>query len=223
MKTAQNLLIALSALFGIVIAKAIVKDAFNSPSPSSNRIQDPELLETGLKTAAKQVQTQAPIQVDEATQMTGASAAGNEITYFMTVNKVIQEADLATQLKARVCANEKTQLLIEAGATLRYVYVMPSGTTLREAIKDCSTSTANLVPELEGPVEQPFNKTPPPRPAEVDASWTKPKSLSVATPNQHMQRSETRSQQRLKTATSVGGPASYTPGPAKQLFFNQLD
>lgn len=89
-------------------------------------------LEAGLAEAARQINTQVPISIDELTTVTAARVQGNRIQYRYELSREFSAAQIAQfrQFASRqnpesICGNAETRSLINLGGEIEYVYYGP--------------------------------------------------------------------------------------------------
>lgn len=89
-------------------------------------------LEAGLAEAARQINAQVPISIDELTTVTAARVQGSRIQYRYELSREFSAAQIAqfrqfasTQNPESICGNAETRSLINLGGEIEYVYYGP--------------------------------------------------------------------------------------------------
>lgn len=104
----------------------------------------PEKLERELAKAAEAINASAPLVMDDATTITGASADSQSFTYFVDISMPVADAEIpqfkaqATELASQtICGQRGLKTFVSSGAVFTYRMKLPSDRTVDIEINHC--------------------------------------------------------------------------------------
>jgi hypothetical protein len=106
------------------------------PAPPAGRRSNPQLAQQ-IAEAARQVNANGPVVIDELTTMTAAQSRGNRIRYRYELSRELSPdqansfRDFASRTNQQtICNRDETRRLIDMGGEIEYVYYGPGDTFL---------------------------------------------------------------------------------------------
>lgn len=127
----------MSRLLKASIAIAVVAVAFLAGRELTREFLGDDLSEAelaaGLAAAAREINAQVPVELDEMTTLVSANASGADLTYTNRISVDAVEVDANFEelqrdvLKELVCGNEDMMVTINHGGSFTYEYIDPNG------------------------------------------------------------------------------------------------
>lgn len=149
MKLAGPLVVASAFVAAGLVGRELIHVKMAPPLTSGAEKQITSL-PAKLAAAADALTSQAPVAMGATTTLTGATASGSELTYYLKTNQEYDEADIVGHNRRAACADEQAFSAISQGATLHYIYTMPSGTQFTETVADCDPPAQQAAAEASG-------------------------------------------------------------------------
>ncbi|HST37114.1 MAG TPA: hypothetical protein VLK25_10860 [Allosphingosinicella sp.] len=116
----------------------------SSGAPGKPATSDPALA-AEMSTAAAQISTSLPIQVDQITRVVAVRAEGTEFVYDLTISQAVPPAQIETiretmqrTNQANMCGNPNVATFIRRGGSMNHRYVDSAGNRFETRVVSCS-------------------------------------------------------------------------------------